>query len=522
MGKPLPSPNRADAARRAAILAEVERVASSAAFDGSPRHTSLLRFLVNEVLDGKGAKLQASAIATRFFGRGESFDTAEDSIVRVEVSRLRRALERHYALSAPSGVKIELARGSYEPRFVNTQPPDPASGRRPTSVSTFPSIAIIPFISLDTDPSAQSFAQGLGDRLATLLARRPSLSLVAQVTSVDDARERNVRYALEGSIRVAAGSIRVSAHLHDIHGGVLAWGQTYTRAFDGESLFLAEDEIAYEIFHQLTPLPFGVIHQLQALERSGAAIDGVYDLTLRFPRWLSTFEPGLQTELLRACERVLRDDPTQWLILSFLSILHSLSLWTSWPDPDARRLGAELARRSMAQRPGHPAPHQALALAYLEAGDRQALLRHIEIATSLDGDPAISGMVLALGGEHARGASLVRAQMRSTMHYPGLFRFALFLDAFRRGDHGAALAEAQSIATPLLAWDPLARAVALANVGRNDEARAAADELSDILPAFAVDPRAQLARLILDEALVADLVEAWHLAMSGDTPIGGR
>jgi hypothetical protein len=123
------------------------------AFDGSQRQVRLLRFLVDEVLAGRGGALRAPLVATRVFERPEGFDSTEDSIVRVEMSKLRRALDRHNALTDAAAMRIELPRGSYAPVFVAApQGPlstrDPRSGPMPAVRADGPVLAVLPFAAL--------------------------------------------------------------------------------------------------------------------------------------------------------------------------------------------------------------------------------------------------------------------------------------------------------------------------------------------------------------------------------------
>jgi hypothetical protein len=56
-----------------------------------------LHFIVDARLRGQGANIKAYSIGVDAFGRDSSFDPDRDAIVRVEATRLRRALERYYA-----------------------------------------------------------------------------------------------------------------------------------------------------------------------------------------------------------------------------------------------------------------------------------------------------------------------------------------------------------------------------------------------------------------------------------------
>lgn len=106
-----------------AVRSELEKVVSSAAFQGAGRSGKLLRFLVERTVSGLGDQLKEYTVGAEALGRGESFDPRTDSIVRVEASRLRTRLDLYYSSEGPMDpVRIALPKGSYVPRFERVTP----------------------------------------------------------------------------------------------------------------------------------------------------------------------------------------------------------------------------------------------------------------------------------------------------------------------------------------------------------------------------------------------------------------
>jgi hypothetical protein len=75
--------------------------------------------MVREALANGRESLSLATIARRVFRRGEDFDARLDPAVRIEVGRLRRALERYYGragaedpvcISRPRGACVPIAR----------------------------------------------------------------------------------------------------------------------------------------------------------------------------------------------------------------------------------------------------------------------------------------------------------------------------------------------------------------------------------------------------------------------------
>ena len=114
---------------RESVLAELELVLSHPLFKRAERSSALLRFLVEQTLDGHADRLKEYTLGSEALGRGEAFDPRIDPVVRAEASRLRARLEQYYESAGQSdAVIISLAKGSYVPQFARPTAGEPASG----------------------------------------------------------------------------------------------------------------------------------------------------------------------------------------------------------------------------------------------------------------------------------------------------------------------------------------------------------------------------------------------------------
>lgn len=84
-----------------ALQGELALVMQSPEFVRSPVLRRLLEYLVEQTLAGHGERLKAYQIAVEGLGRDDSFDPQSDSYPRVQVGRLRKMLDLHYAALAP-------------------------------------------------------------------------------------------------------------------------------------------------------------------------------------------------------------------------------------------------------------------------------------------------------------------------------------------------------------------------------------------------------------------------------------
>ena len=101
------------------ILAHVDEVIKGAAFRGSHRSQEFLKHIVEQALHGTPTDLRERSIGVALFGRPAAYDTADDAIVRVTASDLRKRLLQHYGnIETESRVRITLPSGSYIPEFA--------------------------------------------------------------------------------------------------------------------------------------------------------------------------------------------------------------------------------------------------------------------------------------------------------------------------------------------------------------------------------------------------------------------
>jgi eukaryotic-like serine/threonine-protein kinase len=117
---------------RGAVQHQLERVLSSAVFKKAERSSAMLRFIVEQTLNGNADRLKEYTLGAEGLGRGESFDPRTDPVVRAEASRLRGRLEQYYKASGGTDpIVIGLSKGSYVPQFIPNTPTPDSVGEKP-------------------------------------------------------------------------------------------------------------------------------------------------------------------------------------------------------------------------------------------------------------------------------------------------------------------------------------------------------------------------------------------------------
>ncbi|SEC05761.1 hypothetical protein SAMN05443244_2536 [Terriglobus roseus] len=122
------TPSPAPAEERERVRAQMEKLLHSTHFRNSRRYPTLLRYIVEETLEGRGPHLKERTLGVEVFGRALDYDTASDPIVRVTVAEIRKRIAQYYHEEAhASELRIELTPGSYIPEFLPGRETEEAS-----------------------------------------------------------------------------------------------------------------------------------------------------------------------------------------------------------------------------------------------------------------------------------------------------------------------------------------------------------------------------------------------------------
>ena len=101
----------------------LERLLQSGLLDRSQNLKRLLTYICRKHFEGAADELKEYTIATEALGRPADFDQKRDSIVRVEIHRLRKRLLQYYETTGKDDpLRIVIPEGKYVPQFVAAGP----------------------------------------------------------------------------------------------------------------------------------------------------------------------------------------------------------------------------------------------------------------------------------------------------------------------------------------------------------------------------------------------------------------
>jgi TolB-like protein/Flp pilus assembly protein TadD len=283
----------------------------------------------------------------------------EEGNLTVQIAALRKALG-----DAPDGGEwiITAPRVGYRMRVPKaaTGQAQRAQADAPAQEPTIPSLAVLPFQNMSGDPGQEYFADGIADDIITALSRFRSFAVIARNSSftykgrpVDVrqvAKDLDVRYVLEGSVRRAGKRLRINAQLVDASDGAHLWAQNFEGALD--EVFDFQDSITQSVAMIVEPRIQAAELERSRQERPGSL--ATYDLYLRALPKLHTQVENDNAEAYALLNEALKLEPDDALILakSVWALGHRDAM--GWPPigPDDREKCAERARRASRLAPG--------------------------------------------------------------------------------------------------------------------------------------------------------------------------
>ncbi|QIG49006.1 adenylate/guanylate cyclase domain-containing protein [Nordella sp. HKS 07] len=215
-----------------------------------------------------------------------------------------------------------------------------------------PSVAVLPFNNMSSDPEQEYFSDGITEDIIAELSRNPSLFVIARNSSfvfkgraVDIAevgRKLGVRYVVEGSVRRAGKRIRITAQLIEASSGNHVWAERYDRDLD--DLFAVQDEVTDQIVWALAGRVGAAEIDRSKREKRGRL--DAYDTLLRGIEAFHRFSEKDNANAIQHFESAIELDPTSARAYAWLAEANGYaSVFAA--DASRRVLSLQAAQRSI-------------------------------------------------------------------------------------------------------------------------------------------------------------------------------
>jgi len=335
----------------------------------------------------------------------------EESNLSVQIAALRKLLGR-----APGGGEwiATIPRIGY--RFAGNITREEGLARpqavEPSDAGRRPSLAVLPFANLSDDPAQEYFADGIAEDIIAALsryrwffvsARNSSFAFKGKTVDVKAvARDLDVRYVLEGSVRKSGRQMRIAARLSDARNALQLWADRYDVELG--DFFALQDTIAEQVAGAIEPELLKTESALAARRRRSGNVnawDLVYQGTWLFhhvtrdthqrARQLFRQARGLDPELPEA---------SLWLTRVNAGIV--AYGWTSHAADDLQE-GENAALDAVRSDERNPYAHYSLAIISVYSGPLDRAIQAAHKALELSPSFALGHLVLGLALLSARG-----------------------------------------------------------------------------------------------------------------------
>jgi TolB-like protein len=246
--------------------------------------------------------------------------------------------------------------------------------------ATLPSVAVLPFESLDNDDRTARFADGLTDNIITDIARHPDIFVIARhsvlpykgqaISTQEVGRDLGVRYVLSGTLQMSVERVRVAAQLIEVETSTNVWAERYDRPHG--DVFQMQDDLTRAIVNRIV----GVSGQLVVAERNLARRKEpqsleAYDLYVLGTNMADLFTREGTRAAIGYLERAVRMDPNFARAWTALSAMHLIDASSGYAEDLAIALTTYVAaaKRAVELEPNDCRAQAMVAGAYFREGE---------------------------------------------------------------------------------------------------------------------------------------------------------
>jgi len=281
----------------------------------------------------------------------------------------------------------------------------------PLELPDKPSIAVLPFDNMSSDPDQEHFSDGLTEQIIYGLSKVYNLFVIARNSSFaykkksisikQIAQELGVKYILEGSVQKAGERVRITAQLIDAATDYHMWSESYDR--DLTDIFALQDEITIKLIWKMG---INLTSGEQAL-LSQKDINNIqaYD---KFSRGLECFFRVNKQDNEKArlfFEQAFKVEETSALVHSFLGLSYWVDSISNWSDsPTESFVKAEsYAQKALALNDSLDVPHFLLGMIHLFKREWKRAIIEAKRAVALNPNGAdalaVLGYITCYAGE---------------------------------------------------------------------------------------------------------------------------
>jgi len=322
--------------------------------------------------------------------------------------------------------------------LLNSEAPDSnkqaaIKASAPQTNARKPSIAVLPFLNMSGDPEQEFFADGLTEDIITELSRFRQLLVISRnavfvhkgkpIKAQQIAREFGVDYVVEGSVRKAAGRVRVTVQLIDGETETHLWAERYDRAL--EDIFAIQDEVTSSIAATL----FGRVEAAKQdrVQRKPTENMAAYEYVLAGKVMHHWSNREANAKAIQMLDRAIELDPNYAHAHAWKGCVIGQAWMNGWSEDPAASLQliSDELKTALALDDNDADVHRILAALNLNFDAHDKAVYHQDRALSLNPNSDLivvqQGEVLTWLGNAEEGIEWIRRAMRLNPYHPERF-----------------------------------------------------------------------------------------------------
>ena len=422
-------------------------------------------------------------------------------------------------------ITLAIIKGYLKPR-----PDDVASAEKMAfALPDVPSIAVLPFVNMSEDPKQEFLCDGITENIISVLSKVPRLFVISRQSTFfykgkpvkvkQVSEELGVRYVLEGSVHRSGDRIRINAQLIDALTGHHLWAERY----DGDltDLFALQDQITMRILRATqVKLTEGEISSAYSKYYSGKRGFDCMLKIMEATKYIDRFtieDNNVARRLIEEAISMCPENPVGYARLSFV-YLNDYWLGNAKSPRETLKKAEELVKKALAIDDSIPIAHIMLCVVYYRKRQYDKAIAEAERAVALDpsgwGSYSVYGDTLLAAGRPKEAIPMLQKAIRLNPNAMSM-TFVFLGNAFRMAGRfeEAVLAYKKGLQR---APDSIPAHINLGTtyslMGRDNEARAEAEEVLRINPKFSLDYFAKTSAPFKDQAEIDKIVNAMRKA----------
>lgn len=312
-------------------------------------------------------------------------------------------------------------------RDILTDRASPSQPAQPTDAAAErPSIAVLPFSNLSSDPEfahlcdgvAEDITTGLGRfRLLFVIDRHSSSAISQQTTDVAEiGRRLGVARLVQGSLQKLGERVRITVRLIDAASRAQLWGESYDVPLS--DILTLPDKVTGAIVSTLySRVEFSLLEQSRRKPTLGA-----YECVLRGMKHLRGYGPDDNKRAVALFQRAIDLDPDYALARAYRAFAEVVLHGYSDALDEVLEQAMALATTAVELDESDGRCHWILGAIHVYRGDLHSAERHYQRAIALNPNDANavggSGRLLAFRGRLEEGIDRIREAMRLNPYHP--------------------------------------------------------------------------------------------------------